>query len=518
MEGDFTRNSDDPTQQFSGVLMQQGRVQIDADWNEQWAIQTRALRSALADLIGPHGGPAERAGFALTRGTHDADVLQVGAGSYYVDGVRCEVGVSPSAGLSIDLGELEVQDGHHLVCLEIWDRHVTHVELPMIRELALRGADTCSRAQTTWSLKLCALGDDQRKQLLGDVDPASPVTRDKADALAQHYTASSKNRPRPFLRARAKQDERPEPCARSPEARYRGPENQLYRVELHQPSAPLTRAGSPATSPVPLFHFKWSRENGSVIFPVIRGAGPEKNERAETTTVSLELAHLGRDARFGLVPGDIVELIDDRVVKPGPSYIADGALERGRSGPLGTIREVDPERRMVLVEVHSGDAFELADATQHPYLRRWDQREPRRDPKRDEPARALKRGAVPVYESDLDSRWIELEDGVAVQFTRPDPPPEGRPGEDDEAVPDKLKASAMRPLAGDYWSIPARVASADVLWPKDAAGEQPRALPPHGVERHIAPIAVLTIAKGRSEVSVVDLRKVFAPLTLIVAP
>ena len=38
MRGDFTRDTFDPTRHYSGVLLQQGRVQLDADANEQSAI------------------------------------------------------------------------------------------------------------------------------------------------------------------------------------------------------------------------------------------------------------------------------------------------------------------------------------------------------------------------------------------------------------------------------------------------------------------------------------------------
>ena len=38
MKGDFTRNTFDPDKHFLRVLMQQGRVQLDSDWNEQAAI------------------------------------------------------------------------------------------------------------------------------------------------------------------------------------------------------------------------------------------------------------------------------------------------------------------------------------------------------------------------------------------------------------------------------------------------------------------------------------------------
>ena len=59
MKGDFTRNTFDPLKHFTRVLMQQGRVQLDADWNEQAAILLHCLQTLAADLIGPHGGPSD---------------------------------------------------------------------------------------------------------------------------------------------------------------------------------------------------------------------------------------------------------------------------------------------------------------------------------------------------------------------------------------------------------------------------------------------------------------------------
>ena len=40
MQGDFTRDTFDVRHHYTRVLMQQGRVQLDADWNEQTAIRT----------------------------------------------------------------------------------------------------------------------------------------------------------------------------------------------------------------------------------------------------------------------------------------------------------------------------------------------------------------------------------------------------------------------------------------------------------------------------------------------
>ena len=91
MKGDFSRDSFDPLRRFSRVLMQQGRVQLDADWNEQVAIQLHFLRRLAADLIGPHGGPGD--GFLVqdTAGPNPIkNDFRLSPGGYYVDGWLCE--------------------------------------------------------------------------------------------------------------------------------------------------------------------------------------------------------------------------------------------------------------------------------------------------------------------------------------------------------------------------------------------------------------------------------------------
>ena len=45
MSGDHTRFTFDPLKRYSGVLMQQGRVQLDSDWNEEIDILKRRIRT-----------------------------------------------------------------------------------------------------------------------------------------------------------------------------------------------------------------------------------------------------------------------------------------------------------------------------------------------------------------------------------------------------------------------------------------------------------------------------------------
>lgn len=63
--GDFTRGPQDPGSRYTAVLEQQGRVQLDADWNDQVAIVQHALRVALGDVLGSSWAPAGAPGFGL---------------------------------------------------------------------------------------------------------------------------------------------------------------------------------------------------------------------------------------------------------------------------------------------------------------------------------------------------------------------------------------------------------------------------------------------------------------------
>lgn len=70
MKGDLSQGAFDP-RRFSRVVAQQGRVQLDADWNEQAAIVDYRMRTMIGDVFG-HGGlvsrvvaPRANAGFGV---------------------------------------------------------------------------------------------------------------------------------------------------------------------------------------------------------------------------------------------------------------------------------------------------------------------------------------------------------------------------------------------------------------------------------------------------------------------
>ena len=74
MQGDFSRDTFEARKNFSRVLMQQGRVQLDADWNEQSAILLHYIRTLAADIIGPHGGPDPDFGITFVSNPKDLTI------------------------------------------------------------------------------------------------------------------------------------------------------------------------------------------------------------------------------------------------------------------------------------------------------------------------------------------------------------------------------------------------------------------------------------------------------------
>ena len=67
MKGDFSRLTFDPRQHYRAVRMQQGRLQVDADWNEHVDLVMHRLETEVADFIGGSGVPAPTGGGGFAR-------------------------------------------------------------------------------------------------------------------------------------------------------------------------------------------------------------------------------------------------------------------------------------------------------------------------------------------------------------------------------------------------------------------------------------------------------------------
>jgi hypothetical protein len=525
MKSDISRQTFNPTKHYKGVRMQQGRVQIDADWNEESDINIYRIETEALDLIGGCGGPMHAAAFGISIGAapqagEEADFL-LSAGRYYVDGILCEneligsfnsqpeypplVGVSQRPPLITD------QTGY-LAYLDVWQRNITALDDPQIREVALGGPDTATRLKTVWQVKLFAVEENDNCVTAFDKFlKGSPPSNGTLSAKTESEAISQ------------------DPCIVPPGAGFRGLENQLYRIEIHDGGASLdvgSRIINTAVSDiignnqvkttgtwkigqaVEIFSgdapnnlktrtlayitsiaqdgatrtltlntkitnltmsdhprirlveatFKWSRDNGSVVTAIERIEGRD-----------ITVGHTGLDSVLGFATGQWVEIIDD-------------ALElNGLPGQLAQIAEVDSARRLITLKTDPT----LLDATSpdgvnpafHPKLRRWDGI-----------------GGVNVDATSASTGYIDIEDGVQVRF-----------GDGNYRT-------------GDHWMIPARTATTDaqsgkIEWTVDEESKNPLALSPFGIRHHYCPLAIMDFSEETGFGVPEDCRHLFPPVT-----
>lgn len=448
MKGDFSRITYDERKQYSLLLMQQGRVQLDADWNEQAITQWLNLQNLAEDLIGEHGGPDEsfkikpRVDANGSAITHD---FTIQPGRYYVRGAMCQNSderfFTQQADYFPDENEKIAHGKTYLVYLHLWWRHMTADEDDDIREVALAGPDTATRLKAVWQVKLLEVRNNFSGHLKENYHLFVELLR--KEKIVKRGTG--------VLQAQAKKaSEADDPCITAPKSRYRGVENQLYRVEIH-------RSGDGSGGAT----FKWSRENGSVVFPVRTLNGD---------TVTLE--HLGRDHRFGLKTGDWVEVVDDIY-----------ELQRKAENLLKVIA-VDPDTLEVTLSGTPSMGRDLSvNSLKNPLLHRWDHSTKAAD------------GAISL----VQDKWIELEDGVEIQF------PKLQPVQTEEKEPEPYWYQS-----GDWWWIPARTATGDVEWPRDADGSAAQKALSHS-DRY-APLALIKSDASGVVTVPTNYRRVFMPL------
>jgi Family of unknown function (DUF6519) len=469
MKGDFTRDTFDRRKHFLRVLMQQGRVQLDADYNEENSIILHYLQCLAKDLLGTHGGPFEGCGFEIipikSEKNSDWD-LAIGCGHYYVDGILCENDSPTSTIMRVKrsvrkseskkdfchawkktsekperLREVKVEHlcvttynsqsdyplpesekltlkAHTplIVYLDVWERYMSHLDDPDIREVALGGADTCGRTKLVSQVKICT-----SKTILTDT---IELDNNGIQTLLQEKFQPN-NRGKMKARAGQLTGDKSELSNTYPKIGYRGMENQLYRVEIHQ--------GTGQRQPT----FKWSRENGSVAFPLDNIAGK-----------MVTLKTLGQDSRKSLSVGDLVEIEDD-------DYTLQNRAER-----LLEIEKIDSSNLQVFLK-EKPESTVGADPKKHPLLRRWDHK--KGDPEKG--GLTLDGGAAVVRENV----WLDLEDGIQIFFEN----------------------GGQTYRTGDYWLIPARTMTRDIEWPRNHAN--PDSIPSHGVMHHYAPLAIISI-------------------------
>ena len=220
--------------------------------------------------------------------------------------------------------------GTHLVYLDVWHREVTHVEAPDLIEPAI-GVDTTARSQTVWQVRLHPVPAGGPSVTCSTPDDEIPGWAAVIAPSAGRLTVGT-----------IEVDEDDDPCDLPPTGGYRGRENQTYRIQVHDGGT------------VEEATFKWSRENASIVQPVVEMISP----------TTLRLASVGRDDVLRISTGDWVEIIDDNAeLDQQPGVMRNVVVDDATS----TITFADP----LPADLQPADADD-ADA-RHLRVKRWDQ-------------------------------------------------------------------------------------------------------------------------------------------------
>jgi hypothetical protein len=544
MKGDFSRLRFDRARNYTSVLAQQGRVQLDADANEQRAIDEYLRATGLTDIIGHTGTPRNNPGFAITtEGTN----IGIGTGRYYVDGLLCEAaqqtdymqqrwltGAQPSATVLLsDLGA--GRSGSVQVWLEVWQRLVTPIDDPGIKDVALGEADTTDRLQTVWRVVAepgpavsVNTGDvvvtvNRLRQSLSDLrlatqlEAITPVEAQAATLSAQvsggRLNAAELRRQLSGLqtsasailaRATAAQTAvlgraPTQPQAQAQIAAANAAVSAIGQLPvilqltccdmMHQLPAPTTpgrmtagtqdAGGQGSCLPAPHAAYR-GLENQLYRVEVHRG-GPIAQATFKWSRDNGSVV-----TRITQVSGPVVtvdSLGPDANLGFAPLdwvEITDDRSEFGQPpnqpGTLHQIKIVDSEHLQITLT----DTAPAVDTTSgHAKLRRWDQ-----------VGDVSIANGVPINPSGPNV----LENGITVQF------------------------SADQPFnSGDYWLVPARTATGQPEWPpsdSDGATYQPA----RSVHVHRAPLACIHFDRLHQQFQVDDCRDFFSPLTELAPP
>lgn len=361
MASDISRKLLNPKKHYSGVVMQQGRVQLDSDWNEQLDLQMYRTHLQTKDVIGTNGVPKKGNSFKITPIPNG---MSIEKGHMYVGGLLCKLDetvtylnqpyypnpVNPFIGIGSppdsppNSPPSQTMEGTCVIYIDAWQREINYLDDPLTQEVALGEADTSTRLQNVWQVKIL-------KTDINDADCKTDIPE------WNHLTAPVTG----TLNVQAKKlTGTDDPCILAPDIGYRRLENQLYRIEVQH-------GGDETTAT-----FKWSRDNASVETKIIEVSGS-----------TLLVEEVGKDEILGFSASNWVEFVDEESNLKGAPY------------PLVQIQSVDVSRREITL------ASAPPVSTGHLKLRRWDQKG----------ASATAAGVA------ITSGWIDLEGGIQIEFS-----------------------------------------------------------------------------------------------------
>jgi hypothetical protein len=366
MGSDRARISYDPNQQYRSVVMQQGRVTLEADFNEELAIAGEELREETLDIVGPSGTPDD--GYSVTPlAAHD---FSVEAGTMYVGGLRVATPppspATSKSGKKVDpnltylnqtdwldhVGDPDWVDPSvnppttEFIYLFLREQEISAVEDSDLKDVALGGPDTAQRTRLIQHIvrvnadPTCSTGlaEVQKDKWQPEGLVFNPATMRLESTATLQVGFSSKV-------------SQPDPCNPQAQGGFLGADNQLIRVQI---SGIDQASGNPK--------FVWGFDDASFLY------------RLDVDKANPKLLHLQSrpvDASHQPRVNQAVEVLRSA------AQLSNGEFVASLSGlVLKLDKAYDPDTQMVSLPATLAQLpVEYYDATQTPrvFLRVWEQ-------------------------------------------------------------------------------------------------------------------------------------------------
>lgn len=455
---DISRLSFDPGKHYSSVRMQQGRVMIDDDWNENERIENEDRRRARVEIVGPSGSPDHGFRIANPEITAAGHIdFEIESGCFFLGGLRLEINQKETYRLQkdwlqqpSDLHPAPQGERYDLVYLEAWQQPVGAVEDGELFEVALGGADTSMRIRSMNRVRLepgVQANDckDAWQKLVEDWKVNKKGTLNKEnervpDASLQVMFLAGGN-PDDF-------------CTPLAAGGYLGAENQAIRVQIVDEN-----------------HLTWGFDNAAPLYRV------SVNETGETVTLKTD----PKDQAHWPLAGQIVEILPWSAVLPNGEKVSE--IE-------GHLSKVESS-----FDQNTGE-LTLTKSVPTDFGKEWTSRDDHDD---------LEESSFNFYML-VWNRGADQTSPEKMPFTVGTPLPLGNTGLE-------ITINKDDHVSGNYWIIAARPETPNQVVPwKLETG-----LAPHGIRRYYSPLALIhwkIDANGNIQGKIInDCRDTFLPLT-----
>lgn len=467
MKGDFSRFTFNAKNHYAGVRTQQGRVQLDADWNEQMEILEYFQRILALDFIGGSGAPATEniSGFKIKESPDSVkNGFLISNGRYYINGLMYEQSVENlSYQDQYPFSCLPEQEGLYVAYLDMWQETITAIEDPNMLDPALNGLDTIVRLKNIACVRLLKMDQDSYPNFYAAFPSQQENQNPHWAVLANH----SKGR----LKAKKLNN-------------TALLQNQLYRIEIHEGHTfdPIKAAWIPPKK----ITFKWSRNNAALATRVKTIEAKEQRflitlmPQAGLNSLDLGIPHY-IELTVWAQPKDNQHIAPlSNLLRQGPNV---HQVSKSLLLPFDKIEDLQISIKADTLSKNEEEVLEkiskaineetLKGVTFFIVARFWDC------------------GAQEIKENE----YVDIENGLQIQFSN-------------------STKNGQGPIyeSGNYWLIPTRSNTNNIVGPEETA------IPPQGIIHHYAPLSLISREKdGAWRIKEgYDGRKVFSPLADII--